>query len=73
MDFVALPKIEVNQPSRHPRSTTEWAKLHAHLTGSISRRALHEIWLRKKAAGDTDLEDPLVVMPEGKHDYNLET
>ncbi|KAJ4174916.1 hypothetical protein NW754_005339 [Fusarium falciforme] len=57
MDFVALPKIE----------------LHAHLTGSISRRTLHEIWLRKRAAGDTDLEDPLVVMPEGKHDYNLET
>ncbi|KAF4981945.1 hypothetical protein FZEAL_2339 [Fusarium zealandicum] len=57
MDYVDLPKIE----------------LHAHFTGSISRRALHEIWLRKKATGETDLEDPLVVMPEGKHDYNLET
>ncbi|KAM5353938.1 hypothetical protein ACJ41O_000588 [Fusarium nematophilum] len=57
IDYVALPKIE----------------LHAHLTGSISRRALHEIWQRKKGSGDTDLEDPLVVMPEGKHDYNLET
>ncbi|KAF9776298.1 hypothetical protein IL306_005525 [Fusarium sp. DS 682] len=48
-------------------------KLHAHLTGSISRRTLHEIWLRKKDTGDTDLEDPLIVMPEGKHDYNLQT
>ncbi|KND90741.1 Adenosine deaminase-like protein [Tolypocladium ophioglossoides CBS 100239] len=57
MDYVALPKIE----------------LHAHLTGSISRRTLHDIWLRKKAAGETELEDPLVVMPEDKHDYNLET
>ncbi|KAH6603602.1 adenosine deaminase [Trichoderma cornu-damae] len=55
MDFVALPKIE----------------LHAHLTGSISRQTLHEIWLDKKAAGETDLQDPLVVMPEGKHDYDL--
>ncbi|KAF7542955.1 hypothetical protein G7Z17_g11136 [Cylindrodendrum hubeiense] len=57
MDYVALPKIE----------------LHAHLTGSISRKALHEVWLRKKKNGETDLEDPLVIMPEGKHDYNLET
>ncbi|KAL6815001.1 hypothetical protein J3E69DRAFT_346495 [Trichoderma sp. SZMC 28015] len=57
MDFVALPKIE----------------LHAHLTGSISRQTLHEIWLKKNAAGETDLEDPLLVIPEGKHDYNLET
>ncbi|KAI1008938.1 hypothetical protein LB504_001778 [Fusarium proliferatum] len=57
MDFVGLPKIE----------------LHAHLTGSISRRALHEVWLRKKETGDTNLEDPLIVMPEGKHDYNLQT
>ncbi|KAL6692917.1 hypothetical protein J3F84DRAFT_80649 [Trichoderma pleuroticola] len=57
MDFIALPKIE----------------LHAHLTGSISRQTLHEIWLEKKAAGETDLEDPLLVIPEGKHDYNLET
>ncbi|KAK1254164.1 hypothetical protein MKX08_008159 [Trichoderma sp. CBMAI-0020] len=55
MNFIALPKIE----------------LHAHLTGSISRQTLHEIWLTKKAAGQTDLEDPLAVIPEGKHDYNL--
>ncbi|KAK1634767.1 adenosine deaminase [Colletotrichum phormii] len=57
MDFVALPKIE----------------LHAHLTGSISRRTLHDIWLLKHEAGETDLEDPLVVMPDGKHDYDLTT
>ncbi|SPJ81940.1 related to adenosine deaminase [Fusarium torulosum] len=57
MDYVDLPKIE----------------LHAHLTGSISRRALHEVWLRKKATGNIDLDDPLVVMPEGKHDYDLKT
>ncbi|KAF6812626.1 adenosine deaminase [Colletotrichum sojae] len=57
MDFKALPKIE----------------LHAHLTGSVSRRTLHDIWVVKKQAGETDLEDPLVVMPEDKHDYNLTT
>ncbi|KAK1957346.1 adenosine deaminase [Colletotrichum sublineola] len=57
MDFKALPKIE----------------LHAHLTGSISRRTLHDIWVRKKQAGETDLADPLVEMPDGKHDYNLTT
>ncbi|WYZ39810.1 hypothetical protein EsH8_IV_000151 [Colletotrichum jinshuiense] len=57
MDFKALPKIE----------------LHAHLTGSISRKTLHDIWVLKKQAGQTDLEDPLVEMPEGKHDYDLTT
>ncbi|KAI1261219.1 hypothetical protein F5Y18DRAFT_212139 [Xylariaceae sp. FL1019] len=57
IDFRAMPKIE----------------LHAHLSGSISRECLHEIWTRKKQAGQTDLEDPLVVMPVGKHDFDLET
>ncbi|KAL7946883.1 hypothetical protein V8C42DRAFT_319057 [Trichoderma barbatum] len=57
MDYVALPKIE----------------LHAHLTGSISRQTLHEIWLKKKDAGETDLDDPLLVIPEGKHDYGIES
>ncbi|KAI0199978.1 Metallo-dependent hydrolase [Astrocystis sublimbata] len=57
MDFKSMPKIE----------------LHAHLSGSISRQCLHEIWSEKKAAGKTDLEDPLIVMPLGKHDYDLET
>ncbi|KAI1204391.1 Metallo-dependent hydrolase [Annulohypoxylon truncatum] len=57
LDFVSMPKIE----------------LHAHLTGSISRQCLHEIWEVKKAAGKTDLEDPLLVMPPGRHDYDLKT
>ncbi|KAK6855860.1 Adenosine deaminase-like protein [Apiospora arundinis] len=57
MDFVSMPKIEI----------------HAHLSGSISRQCLHEIWAKKKAAGATDLEDPLVVMPVDKHDYDLNT
>ncbi|CZS99343.1 probable adenosine deaminase [Rhynchosporium graminicola] len=57
MDFVALPKIE----------------LHAHLSGSISRECLHEIWLQKKARGETMLDNPLVEMPVGKFDYDLET
>ncbi|KAI8958013.1 Metallo-dependent hydrolase [Daldinia sp. FL1419] len=57
LDFMSMPKIE----------------LHAHLTGSISRQCLHEIWEIKKAAGETDLEDPLVVMPPGRHDYDLAT
>ncbi|KUJ22106.1 Metallo-dependent hydrolase [Mollisia scopiformis] len=57
MDFKALPKIE----------------LHAHLSGSISRQCLHEVWVQKKKRGETELEDPLIVMPEGKFDYNLDT
>ncbi|KAI1504261.1 hypothetical protein F5X99DRAFT_406329 [Biscogniauxia marginata] len=57
LDFKSMPKIE----------------LHAHLSGSISRQCLHEIWKAKRAAGGTDLEDPLVVMPPGKYDYDLET
>ncbi|KAG5928545.1 hypothetical protein E4U42_000462 [Claviceps africana] len=55
MDFRGLPKIE----------------LHAHLTGSVSCRALHHVWKRKKDMGETDLANPLLVMSEGKHDYNL--
>ncbi|KAJ2973722.1 hypothetical protein NUW58_g8865 [Xylaria curta] len=57
LDFKSMPKIE----------------LHAHLSGSISRQCLHEIWKEKKAADQTELEDPLAVMPLGKHDYDLET
>lgn len=48
-------------------------QLHAHLSGSISSQCLHEVWAIKKAAGETDLADPLVEMPDGKHDYNLKT
>ncbi|KAK4186829.1 hypothetical protein QBC35DRAFT_253304 [Podospora australis] len=57
MDFKALPKIE----------------LHAHLSGSISRQCLHDVWVKKHQAGETTLEDPLIQMPLGKHDYDLET
>ncbi|GAB1320323.1 hypothetical protein MFIFM68171_10533 [Madurella fahalii] len=57
LDFKALPKIE----------------LHAHLSGSISRQCLYEVWFTKKQAGKTDLQDPLVMMPLGKHDYDLKT
>ncbi|PYH48397.1 putative adenosine deaminase [Aspergillus saccharolyticus JOP 1030-1] len=55
----ALPKVE----------------LHAHLSGSISRQCLHEIWQRKKAQEPETftIEDPLVVMPPGKVDYSLHT
>ncbi|KAB5570251.1 hypothetical protein GE09DRAFT_1217688 [Coniochaeta sp. 2T2.1] len=57
LDCKSLPKIE----------------LHAHLSGSISRQCLHEVWLRKKEAGETGLADPLLEMPVGKHDYDLKT
>ncbi|KAH9878005.1 hypothetical protein J1614_003222 [Plenodomus biglobosus] len=54
----ALPKIE----------------LHAHLTGSISRQCLHEIWQTKKAHNDNlDLNDPLTAIPTGKVDYDIKT
>jgi hypothetical protein len=44
----ALPKIE----------------LHAHLTGSISRKCLHNIWLQKKSRDPSfELEDPLTTIP----------
>lgn len=54
----ALPKVE----------------LHAHLTGSISRQCLHEIWLEKRRAGlASGLEDPLVAIPRGNGSINLAT
>ncbi|RYO98072.1 hypothetical protein DL764_007202 [Monosporascus ibericus] len=63
IDFRAMPKIEVTSPFFRSPSRI----------GSISRQCLHEIWGRKKAAGQTELEDPLVVMPPDKHDYDLAT
>ncbi|RJE19118.1 adenosine deaminase [Aspergillus sclerotialis] len=58
----ALPKIE--PPSQ----------LHAHLSGSISRQCLHEIWAAKKAQDPAfSIEDPWVIMPPGKVDYTLQT
>ncbi|EEH36200.2 hypothetical protein PAAG_00523 [Paracoccidioides lutzii Pb01] len=54
----ALPKIEV----------------HAHLSGSINRQCLREIWLQKKAENtELDIMDPYVAMPPGKVDYTLKT
>ncbi|KAK6533474.1 hypothetical protein TWF694_002413 [Orbilia ellipsospora] len=47
-------------------------ELHAHLTGSIRRETLGEIWRkRKEQEPDFDLEDPLVAMPPGKVDFDL--
>lgn len=47
----ALPKVE----------------LHAHLTGSISKACLHNIWLAKKSANPSfELEDPLIAIPSAK-------
>jgi len=47
----ALPKVE----------------LHAHLTGSISKQCLHNIWLAKKSADAAfALEDPLIAIPSAK-------
>ncbi|KAH7067652.1 hypothetical protein BKA63DRAFT_570935 [Paraphoma chrysanthemicola] len=49
-------------------------ELHAHLTGSISRECLHEIW-ETKIAQDAALElpDPLIAIPLGKVDYDIKT
>ena len=45
------------------------AELHAHLTGSISKDCLHDIWLSKQAIGKcANLEDPLTALqPNGGH------
>jgi adenosine deaminase len=44
----ALPKVE----------------LHAHLTGSISRQCLHDIWVQKKLNDAAfSLQDPLIAIP----------
>jgi adenosine deaminase len=51
-------------------------QLHAHLSGSISRQCLHDIWLQKTSINGGDepaLQDPLIEMPEDKYDYDLET
>ncbi|KAJ5628045.1 hypothetical protein N7490_010273 [Penicillium lividum] len=49
-------------------------ELHAHLSGSISRKCLHEIWKNKKRKDPNfQVEDPLVLMPPGKVDFTLQT
>ncbi|KAL9004503.1 MAG: hypothetical protein Q9188_002682 [Gyalolechia gomerana] len=56
LDFTRrLPKVE----------------LHAHLTGSITRECLHQIWLeRLKEEPDLALEDPLIALPSGATNYD---
>lgn len=73
MDYKALPKIEVNPYTLHSVFRPNTSQLHAHLTGSISRQTLRDIWAPKHAAGLLTIEDPALVMPEGKHDYDLKT
>lgn len=81
-----LPKIEVwilgtNLPNLlserspfHSRMLIQTIQLHAHLTGSISRQCLHEIWATRKAdAPASDVEDPLTAIPSGKVDYDIKT
>ncbi|OAK93916.1 Metallo-dependent hydrolase [Phaeosphaeriaceae sp. SRC1lsM3a] len=54
----ALPKVE----------------LHAHLTGSIARQCLHDIWQSKHAEDPAlDIVDPLIAIPPGKVDYDIKT
>ncbi|PSN65927.1 Metallo-dependent hydrolase [Corynespora cassiicola Philippines] len=49
-------------------------ELHAHLTGSISRQTLHDIWVdKKRAQPDLDIQDPLLAIPEDKVDYDVVT
>lgn len=49
-------------------------ELHAHLTGSISRRTLHDIWAAKKLnEPGLLLEDPLVAIPHGHGTINIAT
>ncbi|KAF8425128.1 hypothetical protein EV426DRAFT_716280 [Tirmania nivea] len=53
-------------------------ELHAHLSGSITRECLHKIWMQKKKAADQvgskfDLEDPLIVIPSGRVNYDIVT
>ncbi|KAF3398111.1 Adenosine deaminase-like protein [Penicillium rolfsii] len=79
----ALPKIEVGikhtyyQFSPKPPQANNLppnVQVHAHLSGSISRQCLHEIWKRKKQKDPNfPVEDPLVLMPPGKVDYTLQT
>ncbi|KAH7384080.1 hypothetical protein DE146DRAFT_667770 [Phaeosphaeria sp. MPI-PUGE-AT-0046c] len=54
----ALPKVE----------------LHAHLSGSISRQCLHDVFVSKQAENPAlDIVDPLIAMPPAKVDYDINT
>ncbi|KAL7772896.1 hypothetical protein CFE70_002859 [Pyrenophora teres f. teres 0-1] len=79
VDFARrLPKIE--SPSAKEAQTSvriaanAATQLHAHLTGSISRECLHDIWVAKTAQdADVQVQDPLVAIPPGKVDYDIKT
>lgn len=71
------PSRELCPRSRHsphsqPTNPTNYCQVHAHLSGSISRNCLREIWQRKKAADPAfDVMHPDEVMPPGKVDFNV--
>ncbi|KAH8722449.1 hypothetical protein GQ44DRAFT_741659 [Phaeosphaeriaceae sp. PMI808] len=66
---VAMPAVDIAFTTRLPK-----IELHAHLTGSISRQCLHDIWETKKAQDPAlDLEDPLLAIPPEKVDYDIKT
>ncbi|KAF1973890.1 Metallo-dependent hydrolase [Bimuria novae-zelandiae CBS 107.79] len=61
--------VDIDYAERLPK-----IELHAHLTGSISRQCLHEIWeMRRQREPDLKLEDPLVAIPPEKVDYDVQT
>lgn len=77
----ALPKIEVRPRAilisglDYEDHTADFLwKLHAHLTGSITRQCLHEIWSdTKERTPGFLLEDPLLAIPLGKVDFDVNT
>ena len=49
-------------------------ELHAHLTGSVSRKTLRLIWRSKKAADpDLELEDPFLAIPAAAEGVDVGT
>ena len=64
-----------SQPIHHPKAAMLMSsKLHAHLTGSISRQCLHDIWAaRQKEDPRLTLQDPLEAIPPDKVDYDVQT
>ena len=82
LDMQAVPKIEVMGDAEYLRRSLSGAdvlsfQLHAHLSGSISRQCLHEVWAWKNGADQrvsgAVLRDPLLEMPVEKVDYDIET
>lgn len=49
-------------------------ELHAHLSGSISRQTLHDLWLQKKAEkASLGLEDPMIAIPAARTGVDIAT